>query len=30
MQRRFETVPGIVAVNLQGISNPPWTKGALR
>ena len=30
MQRRFETVPGIVVVNLQEISDPPWNKGNLR
>ena len=30
MQRRFETVPGIVAVSLQGTSNLPSTKGGLR
>ena len=29
MERRFETVPGIAVVNLQGIFNPPWTKGDL-
>ena len=29
-QRRFETVPGIVAVSLQGASNLPSTKGGLR
>ena len=30
MERRFEDfVPGIAAVNLQGIFNPPWTKGYL-
>lgn len=29
MQRRFETVPGIVTVILQGIPNPPWTNLSL-